>query len=221
MNAKRVLALLALLTALVTTAQAETRMLTAMFDSPVRNGLTWDFPYDDAWFTRETTDYYHDLARATLGLAAASFRTASVGLDRQDERVRSYLSQAGFDRFVAAQYDIPPSIDTVATMIASKEIEDDGGPCTLIAVAVGGAGYQDEWLSNFTFGGEDYHKGFMKSALDVVGRLCDYIEAQGIAGRVKLWMGGFSRATAVTNLAGYMLSEQGVCEASDLFVSML
>lgn len=194
--------------------------LTGKFDSPAYPGreLSYQFPYSDSWFTHPADDYQHPLAQCTLGMAVSAFRAADLELDRKDEYIRDYLGQAGFGDMVSDQFDQEPSADTIATFIASKPLRDEKGEFLLIAAAVSGGGYEDEWLSNFSFGDDTVHKGFFSAAFTVFERVFDYADQHAGGGRFKLWMGGYSRAAAVSNMAAALALAAEQVDNGDLYV---
>lgn len=194
--------------------------LTGKFDSPAYPGreLSCQFPYRDEYFTIPATGYQHPLAQCTLGLAVSAFRAADLELNRKDEYIRDYLSQAGFGGMVSDQFDQEPSADTIATLIASKTLRDGDGEFLLVAVAVSGGGYEDEWLSNFSFGDDTVHKGFFNAAYTVFQRVFDYVDSHAGGGRFKIWMGGYSRAAAVSNMAAALALAAEQVDREDLYV---
>lgn len=194
--------------------------LTAKFDSPAYPGreLSCQFPYSDDYFTIPANDYQHQLAQCTLGMAVSAFRAADLELERKDAYIRDYLGQAGFGNVVSHQFDQVPSADTIATCIASKPMQDAEGEFLLVAAAVSGGGYEDEWLSNFSFGDESVHEGFFSAAFDVFQRVFDYVDQYAGEGRFKLWMGGYSRAAAVSNMAAALSLMAGQVANEDLYV---
>ncbi len=185
----------------------EARPLTAMWrataDSPMR---TWSFPWNDEWFLAEDTVYSHDLARCSLGLAISAFGDNSGEMADRDAHIRRYMTQAGFGELSSQQYDIKPSVDTIGTVIGSKRI----GDATLIAVAVRGGGYENEWLSNFTVGDETRHVGFGSAAEKVNARIREYLTEHSFTGPIKLWIAGYSRAAAVSNLVAADMTDSGL-----------
>lgn len=201
-------------------ADAGVTWLTGKFDSPAYPGreLSCQFPYRDDYFTVSALDYQHPLAQCTLGLAVSAFRAADLGLDRKDEYVRDYLGQAGFGDMVSHQFNQEPRADTIATLIASKPLRDEEGEFLLVAAAVSGGGYEDEWLSNFSFGDDTVHKGFFNAAFDVFQRVFDYVDEHAGGGRFKLWMGGYSRAAAVSNMAAALALAAEQVDNEDLYV---
>ena len=201
-------------------ADGETIWLTGKFDSPAYPGreLSYLFPYRDDYFTRPSGDYQHPLAQCTLGLAVSAFRAADLELDRKDAYIRDYLGAAGFGNMASHQFDEEPSADTIATLLASKTLRDEEGEFLLVAAAVSGGGYEDEWLSNFSFGDESVHNGFFSAAFTVFQRIFDYVDAYAGGGRFKIWMGGYSRAAAVSNMAAALALTAEQVDREDLYV---
>lgn len=200
--------------------QPETVWLTGKFDSPAYPGreLSYAFPYRDDYFSIPATDYQHPLAQCTLGLAVSAFRAADLELDRKDTYIRDYLGSAGFGNMVSHQFDQEPTADTIATLLASKPLRDEEGEFLLVAVAVSGGGYEDEWLSNFSFGDEGVHEGFFSAAYTVFQRVFDYVDTYAGGGRFKIWMGGYSRAAAVSNMTAVLALSADQVAREDLYV---
>ncbi len=202
-------------------ASAEpTVWLTGKFDSPAYPGreLSYPFPYRDGYFTIPATDYQHSLAQCTLGLAVSAFRAADLELDRKDEYIRDYLGSAGFGNMESHQFDEKPTADTIASLLASKTLRDGEGEFLLVAVAISGGGYEDEWLSNFSFGDESVHNGFFNAAFTVFQRIFDYVDTYAGNGRFKIWMGGYSRAAAVSNMTAALALTAEQIDREDLYV---
>ncbi len=193
--------------------------LTGRFDSAAYpDELSYQFPYRDSYFSGSGTEYRHALAQCTLGMAVSAFRSADQALDRKDQNIREYLTQAGFSQLESQEFNERPTAKTIATLIASKPLEDAEGEFTLLAVAVSGGGYQDEWLSNFSFGDEDVHEGFFSAGFTVFERVFDYAERYAAGKRVKIWMGGYSRAAAVSNMAAVLMLSTEQIAPENLFV---
>ena len=193
-------------------AQAGEVELDGAYYTPASTGVRhWRFTYCDDWFLQPSTTYDHRLARASIGLAVSSFRRD----DPADGHIRAYLEQAGFGSLVATDYDKTPSSETVATMMGCKRLSDGS---TLVAVAICGSGYRDEWLSNFTIGGADVHEGFDAASRKVYDRLLQYVADYAPVGEVRIWMAGFSRAAAVSNLTAERIMESGLFRQENVFV---
>ncbi len=194
-------------------------MLTGKYDSPAYPGreLSYQFPYSDAYFTQTGEYYDHQLAQCSLGLAVSAFRSADQAIDHKDAYVKEYLSGAGFGDFVSHQFDEIPTAETIATIIGSKALRDEAGEFLLVAVGVSGGGYDDEWLSNFSFGDEAVHNGFFSAAFTVFQRVFDYTEERAEGRRIKLWISGYSRAAAVSNMVSVLALEAEQITNRDLY----
>ena len=164
----------------------------------------WDFEYNDNWFKNSATQYNHKLAQLTFGMAVSAFRPK---FDYEAEgdpaaHVKSFLKMTGFKDQRMDDYDKNPSLYTVSTVLAHKEIKDEvNGDFELIAIGICGGGYKNEWLSNFTIGDETIHVGFNSAASEVFDRVFGYIAQHNLQNKkLKIWFGGFSRAGAISNV---------------------
>ncbi len=194
-------------------------LLTGRFDSAAYSEeLSYQFPYRDSYFSGSAAEYRHGLAQCTLGMAVSAFRSADQELDRKDQNIREYFTQAGFSQMESREFNERPTAKTIATLIASKTLKDRKGEYVLLAVAVSGGGYQDEWLSNFSFGDESVHEGFFSAGFTVFERVFDYVDQYAAGKRVKIWMGGYSRAAAVSNMAAVLMLTAEQIAPEDLFV---
>ncbi len=194
-------------------------LLTGRYDSPAYPGreLSYQFPYSDAYFTKTGELYDHQLAQCSLGLAVSAFRSADQTIDHKDEYAKAYLSEAGFGDFVSHQFDEIPTAETIATIIGSKAMRDEEGEFLMVAAGVSGGGYEDEWLSNFSFGDATVHDGFFSAAFTVFERVFDYAQSRADGRRVKLWISGYSRAAAVSNMVAVLALETGQIANKDLY----
>ena len=165
----------------------------------------WDFPYSDSMFEASSEDFSNELAKASLGLAVSAFRKEVEELDDQYE---TYLKAAGFTDIYAFGYDEETSWNTLSGVIASKKI----GDYTLIAAAPAGQGYKNEWAGNMEVGDEERHVGFNKAAIIMEDKIAFYIEEHHLDGKLKLWLTGFSRASAVSNLTAADMIDSGLFE---------
>ncbi|MCQ2458027.1 MAG: lysoplasmalogenase family protein [Clostridia bacterium] len=186
--------------------------------NPEEETLLASAPYDDSLFSAPATQYNHTLAQASLGLAMSNFREKGLEPDEQGYAIRDFLTEIGFTDLQADQYDVDTTSDTVASTIGRKETVINGEACTLIAVSVCGFGYQNEWLSNFTFSKEERHTGFDRAADKVLGRLLLYLYNHSSDKPVKIWISGYSRAAAISNLLGQKLSNEKLVPVNDLYV---
>lgn len=179
--------------------------------------IAWPIEFSTEYFQGGGRAYRQDLARSSLGMALSAMRKADVGLPEKGDNIAAYLAELGFSEPRLDQYDVEPSIETIATAIASMPVGQGGDGFTLVAVAVSGGGYKDEWKSNFLIGKGTQHEGFNRAAEEVVGRLKAYLQDYAITGRVKIWVSGYSRAAATANRASAILLDGALVPAEDLF----
>lgn len=178
---------------------------------------TSTYYYRDDYFLKPATEYQDSLATMSMCLAFSAFgsnRTNDYG--KKSQNLQYLLGECGFsgDHFATNQsYKEKPGTDSVGVGASYKTIKDGDEEYTLIAAAVRGGGYEAEWASNFTIGVNGQHQGFREARDQVLEFLGDYIDTKGISGKVKLWIVGYSRAAATTNLVagelddGYILSD--------------
>ncbi len=179
----------------------------------------WAFPYSDEYFTYASDTFDNQLAQASMGLAVSAFRndayntiSQSAGNDLYlDNQYATYLSAAGFSEIRSFGYEEETSQYSLSGVIASRQI----GDFTLIAAAPCGQGYQKEWISNLCVGTGERHEGFDYAAQLLEEQIYTYLEEQHITGEIRLWITGFSRASAVANLAAADLIRSG--DFSDVY----
>ena len=220
MPKKIVLLLLTLvLTALCANALGDAEEHTVYFPSTQENtatplAVTTDFD----WFDGDAAEYSHGLARMSIAMAVAAFRDVTVELTDSDHYLRTFFDELGFEGYRALGYDQTPSGTTISNAFAYKRLEDEDGPYVLLAVPVCGQGYGDEWLSNFAVYDGTEHAGFAFSADLVLTRLQAYVAQELPGERIKVWITGFSRAAAVSNLLGYRLLSKELFAEDSVFV---
>ena len=108
-------------------------------------------------------------------------------------------------RTSGGDYDTKTDADAVSYCLAHRKI----GEFDVVALAVRGIGYSAEWGNNLTIGKTGDHAGFLSMAEKVHAGLKSYIEAKCAAGyaaqKLKLWIVGYSRGGAVSNVLSYLL----------------
>ena len=181
------------------------RLISVPFYSPARGILEWQFPYSDDYFENPSEIFSQDLARASIGLAVSAFRKEVEELSPQYE---TYLKGAGFTDIHTFGYDQETSADTLSGVIGHKLI----GDTILIAAAPAGQGYVNEWAGNLEVGDEERHVGFNKAAGIMEEQILAYIDDHDLKGKMKLWLTGFSRASAVSNLTAADMIDKGIFE---------
>lgn len=179
-----------------------------------------EVPFSRSWFRQDATEYSHDLAKLSLGLATAAFRPKAADIsetNKADQNLNLFLEEAHFTDLRSDDYDKDPNMYTVSTVMGHQRIEDDEDSFELIAVGVCGQGYVDEWESNFSIGNEKIHDGFYRSSKLVFDRIFGYIASEHLEGPYKVWISGFSRAAAISNITAAMLSDSGLFSQETVF----
>ena len=186
------------------------------------------FTYSDELFTKSGYTYRQDLAEMSLGLAFAAFSSKdSQYSDNYAPGNRNFVSmaeQCGFENIQSNKWMFQPAeTDSIGINCASKTIRDNGGSYTLIAVGVRGNNYHAEWGGNARLDATGAHKGFALGRDQALDYLRSYIADTGISGRVKIWIAGYSRGAAVSNMVGgaldngYSLGEGVSLSPHDLY----
>lgn len=165
--------------------------------------------YSDRWLLGPADEYNHRLMQASFVLAASAFRDNTRDYAEKDYNIRNFLSRAGYSDPRTDDYDRATSGDTVASAIAHKEVNGT----TLIAVAVSGNNYQNEWLNNFALDDRVRAEGFNKSAGKILTRIKEYIRENDLTGPLRLWITGYSRAAAIANITAADATDSGIFEA--------
>ena len=177
--------------------------------------------YSNKPFLQPATQYSRTLARMSICMATCANRPIPYDSDvvlKPDQYLVQYLNDCGFTNLREDDYDKTPSLYTVATAMGQKTLTDENGePFTLIAVGVCGGNYKLEWLSNVTLGTGVRHKGFDSAARMVTDRIFGYIGSNHITGRIKIWIAGFSRAAAVSNVTAANLVDSQEFNKDDIF----
>lgn len=148
-------------------------------------------------------DTFKDATKFDGNLAIVSLVVANQ--TSTEENIRELFSLLCFDNIVCNNNYDSNSADSISYCIGHfKE-----GTYDMITVAVRGLNYGREWANNFKIGETGDHQGFTESATKVYDALISYINSKYKSsydsGKVKLWMCGYSRGAAVTNVLSYMV----------------
>ena len=183
--------------------------------------------YSDGYFADAPHIYNPSLATMSLSLATSAANAAKTTTDfsipsgaysNLFRHAKQLLSDIGIkeeDIYVNNGFDKKPTIDTIGMIMGSKEISIDSETYILIPIAVRGNDYGAEWANNFTLteSGEAY--GFANAATMVLEQIQNYISTNTSfdissaldEGRVKFWLTGFSRGSAVANITSKRLTD--------------
>ena len=170
----------------------------------------YPFIFSESWFERSSEEYIHPLAQMSIRMAmAAAVQEPDHIMDLFDQLGLSYTKES--IHYPKPDFDYKEKSATIGYAIGHKTIlSGDGEGKTLIAVAVRGGGYGAEWGDNFYIGAGSEHDGFTRAADQVVPAVLNYIDqlvSEGVRKEnIKIWMTGFSRAAAVTNISAHRLT---------------
>ena len=181
---------------------------------------TLHVPFNISWFDADARVYNHDLAKLSLGLATSAFRPNQQLTEEgfaADYNARSFLDQAGFTDVRSDDYDKNPSMYTVSTVMGHQTVSGKDGSFELIAVGICGQGYSNEWESNLSIGTGKNPEGFSNAAHLVYDRVFGYISENHLKGKIKIWLSGFSRAAAVSNITASLLSDSDTFSQETVF----
>lgn len=182
--------------------------------------------YSDEYFYNTSMEYNQSLSTMSLCLAMSAFGSGEVSsYKNKSVNVKNLMEELMFTDFETTKtFEEKPTADSIAAAIGQKRVRDDNGDVyTLLAVAVRGGGYEQEWASNFTIGADGNHTGFSSAADQVISFIKGYITDHEIEGDIKLWITGYSRAAATSNLvagkldAGTTLGNTVTLAKKDLF----
>ena len=180
------------------------------------NSQTVDLFYSDDYFGRPSTEYNSHLATLSVFMAKYSMNVDGPGsadntewYEKQPQRVFNFFKAIGFENPDSNKdYRTRTGFDTMGIAAASRKV----GDYTVIAVVPRSGGYFREWSNNVWLGDgtqSDYmHEGWYNAALKLTDYLSEYIETYKITGKIKLWMAGYSRGGAVTNIAAGLLDNK-------------
>ena len=181
--------------------------------------MTAYFYYSDGYFADSARYYNEHLVTMSSCVAVAGVTSEYSGVytaEKGSKNIVGLFESAGFTN-IYVHYPKPEffgadaeTISTIGYVIASREITINGVTQTLIAVALRGGAYADEWASNFILGdGVGEAKIFSHLADQLEEDLYDYIDNYGLnPGESKFWISGFSRGGATTNLIAKRLTDR-------------
>lgn len=184
--------------------ETDIRYVTGQFITFYKH-VSWEYPYSDTFFTLPSDQYDHNFARLSLGLALSAFRDIDHP-EAQDDYLIEFFEDMGFGEIESETYRKEPETDSIAYGLATKKINDT----TILACGVCGGNYAAEWASNLTVGDKDRSEGFYDASKKVQAAIRDYMERHPADGPIKLWIAGFSRAAATSNITAADLTDAGI-----------
>ena len=179
--------------------------------------------YSNDYFAGDSYTYNQHLATMSISFAMSAFGSEEGGekdYSDKSKNAKDLLQRIGVKPDCISTnswFNKKPTTDSIAVIAGNMPIKVNGSDYTLIAVAVRGGGYEQEWASNFTIGTNGNHDGFDTAKSNVIDFLKNYVVEQGINGKVKLWITGFSRAAATANLvSGALHSSENLSNSISL-----
>lgn len=167
-----------------------------------------DFTYNDTYFSGNADKYNDSLGRISIRLALAAFakHDSKNKYENQYANVKSLLNKLHFRDFDKNDcYTEKPTTNSIGVAVARKWVKYSDGDYTVLAVAIRGGNYENEWGGNFNVGTGELHEGFRLARDQVLEFLKDYVKKYNVTGNVKIWITGYSRGGATANLtAGYI-----------------
>lgn len=167
----------------------------------------YDFSYDESWFFNSSYDYQHGLTTMSLCAAMAAYGTNN---DYGSSNIKNLMRKLGFeDSRIETKYPVP-NYDTIGYAIGNKQLLDPSGDkYSLIMVAIRGGGYGNEWGGDFRLGAGKNHEGFDLAKSQVFNALQLYIanHKSQLQPKCKIWITGYSRGAATTNLVAKLLDD--------------
>lgn len=173
-----------------------------------------DVYYSRNYFEHPSYEFDSHLATASLALASSTFTPYTVVYDEewylnQSKYAKEFFEKIDYDTFeVNEDYTKSAQTNSIGLCAAKKEY----GDYTVVGVAPRSGGYYSEWAGNVHLGDgskSDYmHEGWYIAANKLVDFVSEYVNKNNITGRVKLWMAGFSRGGATTNIAAALIDNK-------------
>ncbi len=170
--------------------------------------------YGDDMFAPSSYEYNHTLSKMSLGMAVAAFSSKEAdkywgdnGDFGRDSNIISLYNNMGFENVKTYNYDksLNDATDKVAFAIGEKTVKLSDKEYRLIALAIRGGAYGNEWVSNFNLGDGKNHTGFDIASEEVVENFKAYTGNN--TKNTKLWVTGYSRGAAVANITAAKLEE--------------
>ena len=150
------------------------------------------FQYEDDYFLSSSKTYSEDLSMLSYG---ATLATATK------ERGTKFFTDISFENITSHAYDSDPTKDSIGYFMAHKTI----GNYELVTVAFRGYNYGLEWTNNFVIGKTGDHEGFMARGKEVYQDLQSYIDTYAKNKTLKLWINGYSRGGALSNVLSSLI----------------
>ena len=163
--------------------------------------------YDDTLFVKDAEVYNKDLSLLSFGAAVSA---------TYENWAKDFLTDCEFKNPLLHEMDIEPTENTLGYTLGHKTIDSS----ELFAVMIRGHEYKREWVNNFIIGETGDHEGWLARTSELYASLTTYVNQYKGDNRVKLWIVGYSRAGAISNMLASLLFRGNEISivARDMFV---
>ena len=176
------------------------------------------FIYRDDCFTRSSFLGCNHLETLSIQVASASIswygeEEDSMELDATENahNLVQLLNNLEFEDVETNKYyTTEKHKNSAGVAVGHKTIIANGQPYTLLAVIPRSAGYKEEWVGNFTIGDGDIHVGFKAARDEILRYVKKYIQDHQIEGDLKVWIAGYSRGAAISDMLGGFFTGGGI-----------
>lgn len=174
------------------------------------------FLFNENWFYKDNKTYNNNLAYASLCLSLCSSSYGDMSKSwgdknaQREENIKKVLTKIGFKNQKFYNYDksLNDTTSKSAFSISSKDISNGTQDGELVLVCIRSGNYGGEWRDNFNVGkNNEYHEGFYESSKNIKKELDSYIKTYLSNTKIKLWICGYSRGGALTNILAHLYSE--------------
>lgn len=176
------------------------------------------FVYRDDCFTRSSFLGCKHLESLSIQVAASSISFYSqepdyyeIATDVNANNIIDFLTKMEFeDVETNTYYKTEKHENSAGVCVGHKNIIQSGDSYTLLAVVPRSAGYKQEWAGNFIIGDGDIHEGFKAARDEILRFVKKYINENGISGKIKVWISGYSRGAAISDMLGGFFAGGGI-----------
>ena len=183
-----------------------------------------DFYFADSYFAKPGTEYNSHLATVSVYAADRSGDFGGIKenatekdiedwCNNQPKSLKAFWETIGFTEFDCNEDYVSRSrFDSIGVGVAQRKINVNGTDYTVLSVCPRSGSSFREWANNVWLGDgkrSDYmHEGWYNAANKLIDYLKQYVKEHKVTGKVKLWMTGFSRGGATTNIAAGLLDNR-------------
>lgn len=163
--------------------------------------------YSDDFFMVPSPGDHPRLRALSYALALAGFENEADGYPSTDDtpnpKLTKMLNEMGFSDYQYWDLASDPDGHSMGTTIGHKTLPSGQ---ELVVIAPRNYNYLTEWISNLNVGTSGDHNGFAEAANLIVDRFTEYVASRDLK-NYKVWVTGYSRGGAVTDLFAKYINE--------------